>query len=54
MGELIAANHDGDQAGNLGNRSREKVLQGSEPGVEGRSALRKCERREKNGEDERE
>lgn len=40
MGELIASNHNGDEAGDLRNRSREEVLEGSEAGIERRSALR--------------
>jgi len=33
--ETIAADHDGDQTGNLGNRSGEEALDGGKAGVEG-------------------
>ena len=32
--ELVATHHDGDQAGNLGNRAREKGLHSGKAGVE--------------------
>jgi hypothetical protein len=40
MGKLIASNHNGDQARDLCNGSREEVLEGSESGVKWRSTLR--------------
>jgi hypothetical protein len=45
VGELIAANHDGDQACDLRNRAGEEGLHSSESGIERR--LREGERREK-------
>ena len=44
MRELVAANHDCDQAGNFGNRTSEEGLHGSESGIERR--LRQGKRRE--------
>ena len=40
MGELIASNHNGDEAGDFRNRSREEVLESSKAGIKRRSALR--------------
>jgi len=42
--ELVAANHDCDQTGNLGNRTGEEGLHSSESGIERR--LRQGKRRE--------
>ena len=38
MSELIAANHNGDQAGDLRDRTGEQVLHGGKARVKGRSA----------------
>ena len=34
VGEAVAADHDGDQTGNLGNGAGEKALDGGKAGVE--------------------
>ena len=47
VSELIAADHDGDQAGDLGNSSGEEVLESGESRVERRAArLGKRDRRD--------
>jgi hypothetical protein len=43
--KLVAANHDCDEAGNLGNRASEEGLHGGKAGIERR--LSDCDRREK-------
>jgi hypothetical protein len=39
MGELVAADHNGNQAGDLGDGSGKEGLQVCESGIEGRAAL---------------
>ena len=51
MSELIAADHDRDEAGHLRDGSGEQVLKGSESSVKRGSALR--ERHSRDQEDER-
>ena len=51
VGKLIAADHNGNEAGDLGNRSGEEVLKSGEPRVEWRAAgLGECNGR--NNEDQ--
>ena len=39
VSKFVTANHDGDQAGDLGDGSCEECLQGGESGIERRAAL---------------